>query len=227
MPYATDIQSLEDEINKLGESLCKLLKPALDTDRLRGLEFSFLFKHYWSAIESIEWYIEEKILTLPETALDNWTQLKTHADKAKKLYALQRESDGGFTNPITHMNALMKADDKIPDGFNKRYGLKRGGAKSLWLANPSFEERFVRKRISGAVARGGNRTGHYIFIKRRYKLTDTQSKRLVDDMWENMSVVSKVFHEFIDAEWLINCRLTDRAQDQVRQIQADFGGQLE
>jgi len=129
MPYTTDIQSIEDEINKLGESLCKLLKPALDTDRLRSLESSFLFKHYWSAIESIEWYIDEKILTLPETALDNWTQLKTHADKAKKLYALQRESDGGFTNPITHMNALMKADDKIPDGFNKRYGLKRGGAK--------------------------------------------------------------------------------------------------
>ena len=183
---------------------------------------NFARDDYPEAIASLEWALEENSLVLPDAAQPTWTEIKSKADQALDLYRLERQSDEGYKDPFTHMNVLMRTDEDVPNDFGKRYALSAGDVKCLWLISPGFEERFIRERIGEAIARNGARSGHYIYTKRRYKLTKAEAERLVDDMWENPNTVSKIFHELLDQEKLLKCRLDEESQERVMQIRADY-----
>lgn len=229
MSYKTQIQILENEINELGDKLCEILVPLKQpySSFLSFLKMSFSSNRYPTAIADLEWYFNEHSVVLPESALTLWANIKNKADKSLHLYELERQSDDGYKDPITHMNVLTAADQDTPNDFGKRYGLNDTDVKCLVMISPGFEERFIRNRIGDAVARNGARTGHYIFTKRRYKLTQEQAQFLVDEIWENPKSVSKVFYELLDWEKLLKCRLAEDNQERIRQIRADFGMQSE
>lgn len=224
MSYKDEIKICESEIKTLGARLSEILEPLIQPDTLSWFQHDFSIDNYPEAIEAIKWHLAEQTVVLPDSALSIWSDIKNKANKAKGLYELERQSDDGFKNPITHMNALMEAGDRVPDpdGFAKRHGLSQGAVKALWLTSPIFEERFIRERIGKAIARNGARTGHYIFIKRRYKFTQEQAERLADDIWENPKTVSKVFYDLLDWKKLVQCRLIEDAQEEVLQIHADY-----
>lgn len=224
MSYKNEIETIEHEIKELSKILHKALVP-LDEPYpsfLTFLDMKFARDDFPEAIASLEWALEDNRLILPDTAQPIWADMKTKAGQALDLYRLERQSDEGYKDPITHMNVLTAANEDTPNDFGKRYGLSAGDVKCLWLISPGFEERFIRKRIEKAIARNGARSGHYIYTKRRYKLTKTEAERLVDDMWENPNTVSKVFHELLDQEKLLRCRLDEENQERVVQIRADY-----
>lgn len=224
MSYKNKIEIHENKIRELGDRLCKILVSIKEPypSFLAFLSMQFTGNRYPAAIASLEWSIEEHSVILPEEASKVWKDIKKNADDAKQLYALEREKDDGFKNPIIHMNALMEADDDIPPEFGKRYDLDEGDVKCLWLISPGFEEQFIRKRIKDAVIHNKAKYGQYRYTKRRYKLTEAQAERLVNDIWENPNRVSKVFYDLLDWDKLLQCRLDKDNQERVRQIQADF-----
>lgn len=225
MSFKNKIETLETEIKALGERLCEILVSIQEPYQsfLSFLKMDFSGNSYPAAIDSVEWWLEKHRPTFPKPALELWVDIKNKSDSARQFYALERQSDGGYQNPIKHMNVLMEADDDIPDGFGKRYGISDGAVKCLWLVDPTFEERFIRKRIAAAVARNGSRTGHYIFTKRRYKFSEAQAKHLVDDIWKNPNIVSRVFHEMLNWDKLVRCRIAQVHQEETLQVRADFG----
>lgn len=229
MSYKNQIQTYENEIKELGEMLCEILVSMKEPypSFLIFLRMKFSGNRYPAAIASLELCLEEHQMVLPEATLEIWVDIKNKADEALHLYDLERQSDDGFKDPITHMNVLTAADEDTPDDFGKRYGLDEGDVKCLWLVSPGFEERFIRERIEDAVANNRARYGQYRYTKRRYKLTEEQAKRLVDDIWGNSKTVSKVFYELLDWEKLLLCRLAEDNQERVRQIKANFGMQSE
>lgn len=224
MSYKNRIETIEHEIKELSETLYKALVPLEEPypSFFSFLNMEFTRGDYPEAIASLEWALGQRRLTLPDTAKPTWDDIKIKAGQAHEFYKLERQGDESYKDPVTHMNALTAADEDIPNDFGKRYGLSAGDVKCLWLISPGFEERFIRQRIAEAVARNGSRDGHYIFTKRRYKLTEKQAKRLVDDIWGNLTSVSKVFHELLDQEKLLRCRLAEEHQDRVLQIRADY-----
>lgn len=224
MSYESQIQNLEIKIRELGHNLCAILAPLPQPypSFLAFVKMRFSGNRYPKAISDLKWFFKEHNAALPETALSIWQEINNKADEAKHLYELKRQSDDGHKDPITHMNVLMEAGDDIPDEFSKRYGLYEGEVKCLWLVAPGFEERFIRERIGNAVARNGARSGHYIFTKRRYRLTYEQAQRLVDEIWDNPKAVSQVFHELLNWEKLVSCRLSKEHQKEVRHIKSRF-----
>jgi len=224
MSYKNQIESIEHEIKELSEILYKSLIP-LDEPYpsfLVFMDMNFARDDYPDAISSLEWALGENKLVLPDAAQPIWADIKIKAERALDLYRLERQSDEGYKDPITHMNALMVADNEIPKDFSKRYGLSNGDVKCLWIISPGFEERFIRQRIGNAAARGAAHYGQCRHAKRRYKITKEEAERLVDDMWENPNTVSKVFYELFDEDKLLRCRLGEEDQERVLQIRADF-----
>ena len=222
MSYSDKIEALEIEIRALGIEFAELIKSSLGPEYLLSIESDFYCNDYSEALDQLDWHIENQSLILSDTASRLFVKIKSNIRKVKSLYENERRIDGGFKHPVLHMDALMQKGDEIPNRFGKRYGISELAVKGLWLSTPAFEERFIRERIGQAVARNGARTGHYIFAKRRYELTDEQVRRLVDDMWENPNTISNVFHELLDREKLVLCRLTESAQNQVLEVQANF-----
>ena len=225
MEQDSHIAVCENEIVELGNKLCEALVTLSQPypHFLSSVRSEFSFNRYLEAIDSLEWYFEKNNTLAPETTISLFEELKNKVNKALHLYELERQNDDGYKDPVTHMNALMEADEKIPNHFGKRYGLKHGDVKALWLTTPVFEERFLRKRIGEAVARNGSRTGHYLYTRRRYKISEAQAKKLVDDMWANQTTESKVFYELFDRDKLVEHRLAAHSQERIRQIIADFG----
>ncbi len=225
MSYREQIQEYENEIKELGEKLCETLVSIKQpySSFLSFLRLKFLGNRYPAAIASLKWCIEEHQLDLPEAALELWVMIKNKADSASQLYVMERKSDNGYKDPFTHMNALVEAKADIPSDFGKRYCIDEGAVKCLTLTSPGYEERFIRSRIGEAIARNGSRSGHYIYAKRRYKLTEEQAKRLVDELWDNQDTVSKTFFEFLNRGKLVKYRLSKKYQEEVLQIVADFG----
>ena len=225
MMQGSHIAICENEIVELGNKLCETLVTL--TQRyphfLSSVQSEFSINRYLEAIDSLEWYFEQSNTLAPEITISLFGELKNKVHKVLHLYELERQNDEGYKDPVTHMNAIMEAGEKIPNHFGKRYGLKHGDVKALWLTTPVFVERLLRKRIGEAVARNGSRTGHYLYTRRRYKLTEEQAKRLVDDMWANQITESKVFYELFDRDKLIEHRLAADIQERIRQIIADFG----
>lgn len=224
MSYKNEIETIEHEIKELSEILCESLVP-LDEPYpsfFAFLNMKFARDDYPDAISSLEFQLEMNNLILPDVAQSIWVDIKTKADRALDLHRLEREGDKGYKDPITHMNALMAADNEIPKDFSKRYGLNNGDVKCLWLISPGFEERFIRRRIGDAAARGAAHYGQCRHAKKRYKITKEEAERLVDDMWENPNIVSKVFYELFDEDRLLRSRLGEESQERVLQIRADF-----
>ena len=224
MSYKKEIETTEHEIKELSEILYKYLIP-LDgpyPSFFVFLNMKFARDDYPEAISSLEWAFGENKLILPDAAQPIWADIKIKADRALDLHRLERESDEGYKDPITHMNALMVADNEIPKDFSKRYGLSNGDVKCLWLISPGFEERFIRRRIGNAAARGAAHYGQCRHAKKRYKITKEEAERLVDDMWENPNIESKVFYELFDEDKLLECRLGEENQERVLQIRANF-----
>lgn len=209
----------------MGKELCDLFDDD-ESDPTRWVVFmdmDFNAADFEEGLSRLDWGLRSKGLELPERGLVLKDDIERKTRTLRHLYARKLARSDGFKDPIAHMNALMKANEKIPDDFHRRYGLIRGETKALWLATPTFEERLCRERIAAAVVRKGNRSGHYIYMQRRLKLSDEDTKRLVDDMWENPDKVSKIFYELFDWERLIEVTLTEAAQTDVRRIQAQYG----
>ena len=225
MMQGSHIAICENEIVELGNKLCETLVTLTQPypHFLSSVQSEFSINRYLEAIDSLEWYFEQSNTLAPEITISLFGELKNKVHKVLHLYELERQNDEGYKDPVTHMNAIMEAGEKIPNHFGKRYGLKHGDVKALWLTTPVFVERLLRKRIGEAVARNGSRTGHYLYTRRRYKLTEEQAKRLVDDMWANQITESKVFYELFDRDKLIEHRLAADIQERIRQIIADFG----
>lgn len=224
MSYKRKIETIEHEIKELSESLHKILTLVDEPypSFLTFLKMDFDRDDYPQAIASLEWTLKENRLVLSDTARHIWEDLKIKADQALDFYRLERQSDDGYKDPIAHMNVITAANEDIPRDFGKRYGLSAGDVKCLWLISPGFEERFIRERIADAAARGAAFYGQFRYVKKRYKLTEEQAQRLVDDMWNNPNTVSSVFHELLDQEKLLRCRLGEEHQDRVLQIKADY-----
>lgn len=212
------IEKLEKRIERLGTNLCDTLKPHIDHHALSSIKSDFMFNRYSEAIESINWFKTEKELNSPSSAIETWEDIQRSVAEVKELYEFQRKNDGGYKDPITHMNALMIAGDEIPRNFGKRYDISSGAVKSLWLTSPAFEERFIRARIRQAKERNGARTGHYIYTKRRYRISDDQARTLVDGMWKKPNSVSNHFHKIFDRTKLIQCRVNDYGKEEMRKI---------
>lgn len=224
MSYKKKIEIIEHEIKELSETLLKALgqldEPHPSFFTFLGMEFAR--DDYPEAIASLEWALDDNRFVLPDVVQPIWADIKTKADLALDLYRLERESDEGYKDPITHMNVLTAADEDTPNDFGKRYGLSAGDVKCLWLISPGFEERFIRQRIADAAARGAAHYGQCRYVKKRYRLTKEQAERLVDDMCKNPKTVSKVFHELLDKEKLLRCRLDEENQERILQIRADY-----
>jgi len=224
MSYKNEIETIEHEIKELSEILYKALVPLDEPYPIffTSLNTSFACNDYPEAIASLEWAIEDDKVNLPDTAKPIWANIKIKAVRALGLYKLERQSDEGFKDPINHMNVLAAAGEDVPNNFAKRYGLHAGDQKCLSMISLGNEERFIRQRIADAAARGAAHYGQCRYVKRRYDLTKEQAECLVNDMWENPSIPSKLFHELIDQEKLLGCLLSKEGQERILQIRADY-----
>ena len=88
MSYKDKIETIENEIKKLSEILCKALASLEEPypSFLSFLNMEFARDDYPEAIASLEWALEEQRLFIPDAVNPIWADIKVKAGQAHEFY---------------------------------------------------------------------------------------------------------------------------------------------